>query len=112
SFTSASRRPTRPATSARERHSRRSRSIWLCPRPASSVWSRSSPECRKAWGRLPTCHPKRQVGNRPHSRPYNSYMASITFLDEIGRVEPLPVYVVHGDEDFLRRQVLTALKEC
>jgi DNA polymerase III subunit delta len=38
-------------------------------------------------------------------------MDSLTFLEQLGRSEPLPVYVVHGDEDFLRRQVLAALRE-
>ena len=37
-------------------------------------------------------------------------MDSLTFLEQIGKSAPLPVYVVHGDEDFLKRQVVAALK--
>jgi DNA polymerase-3 subunit delta len=37
-------------------------------------------------------------------------MDSLTFLEQIGKSPPLPVYVIHGDEDFLKRQVITALK--
>ena len=41
---------------------------------------------------------------------YNNGMDSLTFLDQIATAEPAPVYVVHGDEDFLKRQVLAALR--
>src|SRR5690349_14407939 len=37
-------------------------------------------------------------------------MDSLSFLEQGGKGEPLPVYVVHGDEDFLRRRVLDALR--
>jgi DNA polymerase-3 subunit delta len=37
-------------------------------------------------------------------------MDSLLFLDEAGRSEVQPVYVVHGDEDFLKRRVLAALR--
>jgi DNA polymerase-3 subunit delta len=37
-------------------------------------------------------------------------MDSLTFLEGVGAAEPLPVYVVHGDEDFLKRQVIAALR--
>jgi DNA polymerase-3 subunit delta len=37
-------------------------------------------------------------------------MDSLTFLDEPADRLPLPVYVLHGDEDFLKRQVLAALR--
>ncbi len=37
-------------------------------------------------------------------------MDSLTFLEQIPGAEPRAVYAVHGDEDFLRRQVLAALR--
>lgn len=37
-------------------------------------------------------------------------MDSLTFLDRAGKAKPLPVYAVHGDEEFLKRQVLVALR--
>ncbi len=37
-------------------------------------------------------------------------MDSLTFLEQANPAAPLPVYVVYGDEDFLRRRVLEALK--
>jgi DNA polymerase-3 subunit delta len=37
-------------------------------------------------------------------------MDSLTFLERAAKAKPQPVYVVHGDEAFLKRQVLTALK--
>src|SRR4051812_2195201 len=37
-------------------------------------------------------------------------MDSFSFLERTPRGDPKPVYVVHGDEDFLKRQVLTALR--
>ncbi|HZT79493.1 MAG TPA: DNA polymerase III subunit delta [Gemmataceae bacterium] len=37
-------------------------------------------------------------------------MDSLTFLERGGRTKPLPVYVLPGDEDFLKRRVLAALK--
>src|SRR5262245_23983041 len=37
-------------------------------------------------------------------------MDSLTFLERAGKAKPQPVYVVHGDEAFLKRQVLAALK--
>lgn len=36
-------------------------------------------------------------------------MDSLTFLEQSGG-EPLPVYVIHGEEDFLKRQVVAALR--
>jgi DNA polymerase-3 subunit delta len=38
-------------------------------------------------------------------------MDSLTFLDRPPKGEPRPVYVVHGDEDFLKRRVIAALRE-
>jgi DNA polymerase-3 subunit delta len=38
-------------------------------------------------------------------------MDSLTFLERAPKGEPRPVYVLHGDEDFLKRQVLIALRE-
>jgi DNA polymerase III subunit delta len=38
-------------------------------------------------------------------------MDSLTFLEQAARSEMQSVYVVHGDEDFLRRQVLAALRK-
>jgi DNA polymerase-3 subunit delta len=37
-------------------------------------------------------------------------MDSLAFLDKAGRQKVQPVYVLHGDEDFLKRQVLAALQ--
>jgi DNA polymerase-3 subunit delta len=37
-------------------------------------------------------------------------MDSLAFLERADRLKALPVYVVPGDEDFLKRQVLTALR--
>jgi DNA polymerase-3 subunit delta len=37
-------------------------------------------------------------------------MDSMTFLERAGKSKPLPLYVLHGDEDFLKRQVLQALR--
>src|SRR4051794_1656439 len=37
-------------------------------------------------------------------------MDSFTFLERAPRLKPEPVYVVQGDEDFLKRQVLAALR--
>jgi DNA polymerase-3 subunit delta len=37
-------------------------------------------------------------------------MDSLTFLERAGRAKPRPVYVVHGDEPFLKRHVLAALR--
>jgi DNA polymerase-3 subunit delta len=37
-------------------------------------------------------------------------MDSLTFLEDPARGEPRPVYVIHGEEDFLKRQVLAALR--
>jgi DNA polymerase III subunit delta len=38
-------------------------------------------------------------------------MDSLAFLDRAPSTPPQPVYVLHGDEDFLKRQVLAALRE-
>ncbi len=38
-------------------------------------------------------------------------MDSLTFLERLGKAKPLPVYAVTGDEDFLKRQVVAALKK-
>jgi DNA polymerase-3 subunit delta len=37
-------------------------------------------------------------------------MDSLTFLERPGKAKPQPIYVVHGDESFLKRQALAALK--
>jgi DNA polymerase-3 subunit delta len=37
-------------------------------------------------------------------------MDSLTFLERVDRAKPQPLYVVHGDEHFLKRQVLAALR--
>src|SRR5262245_65288031 len=37
-------------------------------------------------------------------------MDALTFLEQSHRASAQPVHVVHGDEDFLRRQILTALR--
>jgi DNA polymerase-3 subunit delta len=38
-------------------------------------------------------------------------MDSLAFLERGGRGEPLPIYVLHGDEDFLKRRVVVALRQ-
>src|ERR1700731_4749416 len=38
-------------------------------------------------------------------------MDSVTFLESPASGPPRPIYVVHGDEDFLKRQVLVALRQ-
>ncbi len=38
-------------------------------------------------------------------------MDSLTFLGNARRSEPFPVFVVHGDEAFLKRRVLTVLRQ-
>jgi DNA polymerase-3 subunit delta len=38
-------------------------------------------------------------------------MDSLAFLETAAKSEPRPVYVLHGDESFLKRQVLIALRE-
>jgi DNA polymerase-3 subunit delta len=37
-------------------------------------------------------------------------MDALAFLEEAADAKPQPVYVLHGDEDFLKRQVLIALR--
>jgi DNA polymerase-3 subunit delta len=37
-------------------------------------------------------------------------MDSLAFLERVGKGKPKPIYVLHGDEDFLRRQVVLALR--
>jgi DNA polymerase-3 subunit delta len=37
-------------------------------------------------------------------------MDALTFLEKSAKTKPLPLYVLHGDEDFLKRQVLQALR--
>jgi DNA polymerase-3 subunit delta len=38
-------------------------------------------------------------------------MDSLTFIERAPQKEPRPIYVLHGDEDFLKRQVLAVLRE-
>src|SRR5689334_11624689 len=38
-------------------------------------------------------------------------MDSLTFLERAAKAKPQPVYVVTGEEDFLKRQVIAALKK-
>src|SRR5262245_6765941 len=38
-------------------------------------------------------------------------MDALTFLDRLAKAKPLPFYVLHGDEPFLERQVLLALRK-
>jgi DNA polymerase-3 subunit delta len=38
-------------------------------------------------------------------------MDSLAFLDRASRASPEPIYVLHGDEDFLKRQVLAVLRK-
>src|SRR5262245_2223509 len=41
---------------------------------------------------------------------YNCPMDSLTFLDRLDKAKPQPVYVLHGDEEFLKRQSKLALR--
>src|SRR5688572_5263655 len=38
-------------------------------------------------------------------------MDSLTFLERTPKGKPLPLYVLYGDEDFLKRQVLRKLRQ-
>jgi hypothetical protein len=38
-------------------------------------------------------------------------MDALTFIDKPPKAKPQPVYVVTGDEDFLKRQAIAALKK-
>lgn len=38
-------------------------------------------------------------------------MESLTFLERAERLKPLPLYVVHGDEAFLKREVIQAIRK-
>ena len=42
--------------------------------------------------------------------PYKYDMDALQFLDKGGKVKRMPIYVVTGDEDFLKRRVLAALQ--
>ena len=42
---------------------------------------------------------------------YNPRMDSLAFLDRASKVKIGPLYVLHGDEPFLKRQVLKAIRE-
>ncbi len=41
---------------------------------------------------------------------YNVRMDSLTFLRGVAKAKPRPIYVLHGDEHFLKRRVLSVLK--
>jgi DNA polymerase-3 subunit delta len=41
---------------------------------------------------------------------YNACMDSLTFLQSAAKAKPRPIYVLHGDEHFLKRRVLAALR--
>jgi DNA polymerase-3 subunit delta len=43
-------------------------------------------------------------------RSYNAWMDAFAFIQRKPSGKPQPVYVVHGDEDFLKRQALAALR--
>src|SRR5215471_12792411 len=45
-----------------------------------------------------------------HFVGYNVGMEALTFLDRLSKAKPLPFYVLHGDETFLKRQVTLALR--
>src|SRR5919201_397344 len=38
-------------------------------------------------------------------------MDSLTFLERLPKAKPQPLYVLHGDEPFLKRQVLVAVQK-
>jgi DNA polymerase-3 subunit delta len=44
-------------------------------------------------------------------RQYDKRMDSLAFLERAPKDSSHPLYVLHGDEDFLKRQVLVALRE-
>jgi len=46
----------------------------------------------------------------PRRFGYNANMDSLTFLQNTAKAKPKPIYVLHGDEHFLKRRVLAALK--
>src|SRR5262245_4120439 len=37
-------------------------------------------------------------------------MDSLTFLDRLDKAKPQPIYVLHGDEEFLKRQALLGIR--
>jgi DNA polymerase-3 subunit delta len=41
---------------------------------------------------------------------YNALMDSLTFLQGAAKARPRPIYVLHGDEHFLKRRVVAALR--
>ncbi|MCS6853024.1 MAG: DNA polymerase III subunit delta [Gemmataceae bacterium] len=49
------------------------------------------------------------MGERSHR--YNGGMDAWEFLERRSEAEPRPVYVIHGDDDFLRRRVRAALRQ-
>ncbi len=50
-----------------------------------------------------------QIDGDP-GRAYNEHMDSLAFLERAVRAKPLRLYVLHGDESFLKRQVLRAVR--
>jgi len=45
------------------------------------------------------------------TKRYIIRMDSMAFLERIDRLQPLPLYVVHGDEDFLKREVIRGIRK-
>ncbi len=41
---------------------------------------------------------------------YNVFMDSLTFLQSVAKAKPRPIYVLHGDEQFLKRRAQAALR--
>src|SRR5262245_42454179 len=53
---------------------------------------------------------KRALSHRAARHGYNTGMQSLTFLDRADKLKAQPVYVLHGDEPFLKRQAQRRLR--
>ena len=54
--------------------------------------------------------PYQTISPSPHCFGYNVRMDSLTFLHGAAKAKHRPIYVLHGDESFLKRRVLAALR--
>jgi DNA polymerase-3 subunit delta len=55
--------------------------------------------------------PTQSRGHGTRAGWYNADMEALTFLEKAGKAKPLPLYVLYGEEDFLKRQVLQFLRD-
>src|SRR5437667_4862874 len=53
-------------------------------------------------------HPPLRLAQLP-AAAHNAVMDAVDFLSKARKGEPQPLYVLHGDEDFLKREVRAAL---